>query len=180
MLLAGAPGTGPVAAQEETAPATVVEAPPADPAASLQRQRDNTRIELDALSRTITLSQDRAKALEAEIAEIDKTSAELRAALVSSADKRKALEQQISDGEQRLNALGQAMSGRLEEEQKMRLLVTEKEKLKGRNAAELLAERRKAEQLAGQATSLEGLIGTLENEIGSVRAAASRSASDMR
>lgn len=231
-----------------------------DPAARLQQQRDNTRIELDALSRTISLSQERAQALETEIAEIEKTNSDLRAALIASADKRKGLEQQISDGEQRLRilrgqqegvhaslrarrgvlaevlaalqrmgrnpppallvtpddalasvrsaillgavvpgirqetrkladdlqaladlgrkvedekvALTTAMAGRLEEEQRMRLLMAEKDKLKGQNAAELLAERRKAEQLAGQATSLQGLIGSLEQQIGSVRAAA--------
>ena len=54
----------------------------------------------------------------------------------------------------------------------MNMLIAEKQKLKQRSATELAAERRKAEQLAAQATSLEGLIGSIETEIASVRDAA--------
>ncbi|WP_092930987.1 murein hydrolase activator EnvC family protein [Rhizobium sp. 9140] len=235
-------------------------AAPEDPAAALSQRRNNTRIELEALSKTINLSQERALALQSEIADIEKTNESLRQALVESAGKRQALEQQIADGETKLadlrvredtvhqslkarrgvlaevlaalqrmgrnpppallvtpedalgsvrsaillgavvpgirhetenlaadlkalaglrtqivnqkQALGNDMTARLEEERRMNMLVAEKEKLKDRNATELAAERRKAEQLASQATSLQDLIGSLETEIGSVRAAA--------
>lgn len=234
--------------------------PPVDPAADLTLKRDSTRSELEALSKTITLSNDRAAELQAGIAEIEKTNEALRSALVDSAQKRKALEQQIVDGENKLNtlrtkedavhvslrarrgvlaevlaalqrmgrnpppallvtpedalasvrsaillgavvpgirhetenlaadlqalagvrrdivaqkqALGDDMTARLEEERRMNMLIAEKEKLKQRSATELASERRKAEQLATQATSLEGLIGSIEGEIASVREAA--------
>ena len=69
-------------------------------------------------------------------------------------------------------ALGDDMTARLEEERRMNMLIAEKEKLKQRSATELASERRKAEQLAAQATSLEGLIGSIEREITSARDAA--------
>jgi len=231
-----------------------------DPAAELAVKRDSTRSELEALSKTITLSNDRAAQLQAGIAELEKTSESLRTALVDSAGKRKALEQQIIDGEDKLTtlrskedavhaslrarrsvlaevlaalqrmgrnpppallvtpedalasvrsaillgavvpgirhetenlaadlkalagvrkdivtqkqALGDDMTARLEEERRMNMLIVEKQKLKQRSATELASERRKAEQLATQATSLEGLIGSIESEITSARDAA--------
>ncbi len=231
-----------------------------DPAAELAVKRDSTRSELEALSKTITLSNDRAAQLQAGIAELEKTSESLRTALVDSAGKRKALEQQIIDGEEKLTtlrskedavhaslrarrsvlaevlaalqrmgrnpppallvtpedalasvrsaillgavvpgirhetenlaadlkalagvrkeivtqkqALGDDMTARLEEERRMNMLIVEKQKLKQRSATELASERRKAEQLATQATSLEGLIGSIESEITSARDAA--------
>ncbi len=254
------------AAQAPETPDQSLQAPPeqqqvpADPAADLTLKRDSTRGELEALSKTITLSNDRAAELQASIAEIEKTNESLRTALVDSASKRKALEQQIVDGEDKLNvlrtkedavhaslrarrgvlaevlaalqrmgrnpppallvtpedalasvrsaillgavvpgirhetenlaadlkalagvrkdivaqrqALGDDMTARLEEERRMNMLIAEKEKLKQRSATELASERHKAEQLATQATSLEGLIGSIENEIASVRDAA--------
>ncbi len=232
----------------------------ADPAAELAVKRDSTRSELEALSKTITLSNDRAAQLQAGIAELEKTSESLRTALVDSANKRKALEQQIIDGEEKLTtlrtkedavhaslrarrgvlaevlaalqrmgrnpppallvtpedalasvrsaillgavvpgirhetenlaadlkalagvrkeivaqkqSLGDDMTARLEEERRMIMLIVEKQKLKQRSATELASERRKAEQLAAQATSLEGLIGSIESEIASARDAA--------
>lgn len=233
---------------------------PPDPAANLTLRRDSTRSELDALSKTITLSQERADELAATIAEIDKNNEALRAAIVDSAKKRQDLEQQIVDGEKKLSelrtkedtvrrslrarrgvlaevlaalqrmgrnpppailvtpedALGSvrsaillgavvpgireetdnlvtdlkaladiragigkqreeltaAMTANAEEERRMSMLVAEKEKLRQKSAAELAAEQRKAQELASQATNLEGLIGSLENEIASVRDAA--------
>lgn len=245
----------------QTPPETAGQFPAqADPAANLALKRDSTRSELEALSKTITLSNDRAAQLQAGIAELEKTSESLRTALVASADKRKALEQQIIDGEDKLNtlrtkedavhaslrarrgvlaevlaalqrmgrnpppallvtpedalgsvrsaillgavvpgirhetenlaadlkalagvrkeivtqkqALGDDMTARLEEERRMNMLIVEKQKLKQRSATELASERRKAEQLAAQATSLEGLIGSIESEITSARDAA--------
>lgn len=64
-----------------------------------------------------------------------------------------------------------AMTASLEEERRMSMLVAEKEKLRQQNATELAAEQRKAEELALQATNLEGLIASLETEISSVREA---------
>ena len=90
----------------QTPPETAGQVPAqADPAANLALKRDSTRSELEALSKTITLSNDRAAQLQAGIAELEKTSESLRTALVASADKRKALEQQIIDGEDKLNTL---------------------------------------------------------------------------
>ncbi|WP_431029419.1 murein hydrolase activator EnvC family protein [Rhizobium herbae] len=242
----------------------------ADPIADLALRRDSTRSELEALSKTITLSKDRAAALQAGIAELEKTSESLRAAIVDSANKRKALEQQIVDGEEKLTALrtkqdavhrslrarrsvlaevlaalqrmgrnpppallvtpddalasvrsaillgavvpgirhetedlvadlqalaglskeitaqkkalGDDMASRLEEERRMNMLIAEKQKLKQRSATELAAERHKAEQLASQAISLEGLIGSIESQIASVRdaAAAARAEAENR
>ncbi|WP_438751228.1 murein hydrolase activator EnvC family protein [Pararhizobium sp. O133] len=68
--------------------------------------------------------------------------------------------------------LGEDMASRLEEERRMNMLIAEKQKLKQRSTTELASERRKAEQLASQATSLEGLIGSIETQIASVRDAA--------
>lgn len=54
----------------------------------------------------------------------------------------------------------------------MDLLIAENDKHSKENAAQLEAERKRAEELAGQATSLEGLVASLESQIGSVRDAA--------
>lgn len=251
---------GPTAAQDAPAASGAAKATPPDPAADLAVRRDSTASELEALSKTITLSRDRSEALEKTIAEIDKSNETLRDALVDSAAKRQEFERRISDGERTLgdlrvkedvvrrslrarrgllaevlaalqrmgrnpppailvtpeDALGSvrsaillgavvpeireqtdslvadlkaladirsgiarereeltaAMTARLEEERRMSMLVAEKEKLRQRNAADLAAEQRKAEELALQAENLGGLISSLENEISSVREAA--------
>ncbi len=255
-------GTSALAQTTETTerPSAGQTAPQDDPTAALQLKRDSTRSELEALSKTITLSQERAAELQASIDDLEKTSESLRSAIVASADKRKALEQEIVDGEEKLTtlrtkedavhqslrarrgvlaevlaalqrmgrnpppallvtpedalgsvrsaillgavvpgirhetedlaadlqalsglrkeitaqkqSLGDDMSARLEEERRMNMLIAEKQKLKQRSATELASERRKAEQLASQATSLEGLIGSIEGQIASVREAA--------
>lgn len=64
------------------------------------------------------------------------------------------------------------MTSSVEEEKRLQLLIAEKEKLREQSAQELAAERNKAAELAAQATSLAGLIGSLETEIASVRKAA--------
>jgi septal ring factor EnvC (AmiA/AmiB activator) len=255
-----APAQTPETPDQKSQDAAQQAPPQADPTAELAVKRDSTRSELEALSKTITLSHDRAAQLQAGIAELEKTSESLRTALVDSANKRKALEQQIIDGEEKLTtlrtkedavhaslrarrgvlaevlaalqrmgrnpppallvtpedalasvrsaillgavvpgirhetenlaadlkalagvrkeivtqkqSLGDDMTARLEEERRMNMLIVEKQKLKQRSATELASERRKAEQLATQATSLEGLIGSIESEIASVRDAA--------
>ncbi len=259
-LLAALPAVAQDAPATPDATAADQQLGPPDPAADLTLRRDSTRSELDALSKTITLSQERADALATAIADIDKSNEALRAAIVDSARKRQDLEQQIVDGEKKLSdlrtkedkvrrslrarrgvlaevlaalqrmgrnpppamlvtpedALGSvrsaillgavvpgireetdnlvadlkaladiragigkqreeltaAMTANVEEERRMSMLVTEKEKLRQKSAAELAAEQRKAQELASQATNLEGLIGALENDIASVRDAA--------
>ena len=54
-----------------------------DPAADLARKRDETRAQLDALSKTISLSSDKTKELEDSIASLDKSTASLRQALIA-------------------------------------------------------------------------------------------------
>ena len=247
-----------------TAMAQVVEQPVVapDPASSLEQKRDQAREELEQLSSTISLSVEKAEAIEQTIAELDKTTANLRQALIDSAARRKELERRIGDSEdklarlrlreeeirtslrgrrdvlaevlaalqrmgrnpppallvtpedalasvrsaillgavvpgmraqtdqlladlQALTALQQqavaekdtvstTISQRLEEEKRMDMLLAENEKIGRQNTAELEAERRRAEELAGQATSLEGLIQSLEGEIASVREAMER------
>ncbi|MDQ0318150.1 septal ring factor EnvC (AmiA/AmiB activator) [Pararhizobium capsulatum DSM 1112] len=76
-----------------------------NPEADLSQRRDKTRGELDALSKSITLSKERTATLEQGIAELEKTGESLRAAVVESAGKRQALEQQIIDGEAKLGNL---------------------------------------------------------------------------
>jgi murein hydrolase activator len=67
-----------------------------------------------------------------------------------------------------------AVAASLEEDKRMDLLLAENEKLNTRNTAELEAERRRSEELAGRANSLDGLVNSLENEIASVREAIDR------
>ncbi|WP_047453932.1 murein hydrolase activator EnvC [Rhizobium rhizogenes] len=64
------------------------------------------------------------------------------------------------------------MTNSLEEERRMDLLLSENDKLSHENATKLDTERKRSEELAGQATSLEGLVASLESQIGSVRDAA--------
>lgn len=63
------------------------------------------------------------------------------------------------------------MTASLEEEKRLDLLRLENEKRNTQTASELEAERKRSEELAAQATSLEGLVSSLENEISSVREA---------
>lgn len=64
------------------------------------------------------------------------------------------------------------MTASLEEEKRMELLLEETARLEQKNSEELAAERRRAEDLAARAGTLEGLIASLESEIESVRKAA--------
>jgi septal ring factor EnvC (AmiA/AmiB activator) len=241
--------------------AQLVEQPatPADPALDLERKRDEARQELEDLSGTISLSVGKAESIEQSIAELEKTTANLRQALIDSAARRKELDENIRDSEERLARLrlregeirtslrgrrdvlaevlaalqrmgrnpppallvtpddalasvrsaillgavvpgmraqaerlhadlqalttlqAQALAERtsvsatiaasLEEEKRMDMLLVENEKLSLQSTAELEAERRRSEELAAQATSLEGLVQSLEGEIASVREA---------
>lgn len=231
-----------------------------DPAAALTLRRDSTRRELDALSQSITVSAEKTRELEAEIARLEKSRQTLRDEIVKSAALRKNMEEKILAGEKRLEGMREreagvraslherrgllaevlaalqrmgrnpppallvkpddalssvrsaillgavvpgirketdalvddlstlmdiksdidrerteltgAMQRRIEAEKRTELLVAENEALAQTNNRTLAAERRRAEELAARATSLEGLIGSLERDIGSVRDAA--------
>ncbi|WP_234187609.1 murein hydrolase activator EnvC [Shinella sp. NM-101] len=255
----------PLAAEPNDAPAVLEKTgalPKAepDPAAALALRRDSTRRELDALSQSITVSAEKTRQLEAEIADLDTSRQSLREAIVQSAARRKAMEEKILDGEKRLEGMREqeagvraslherrgllaevlaalqrmgrnpppallvtpedalssvrsaillgavvpgirketdtlvadlaalmdiksnidrekteltdAMQVRIEEEKRSELLIAQNEARAETNSRTLAAERRRAEELAARATSLEGLIGSLEREIGSVRDAA--------
>lgn len=234
--------------------------PPPDPAAEIALRRDTTRRELDELSKTISLSDEKLRDLESSIARLEKDRASLRDAIVQSARARQEMETKILAGEKRIDAmrgdedaaraslherrgllaevlaalqrmgrnpppailvtpddalasvrsaimlgavvpgirvetdrlvadlqrltairmeigkekadLATAMANRLEEEKRSELLISQTELLVEDNSRTLEAERRRAGELAGRATSLGGLIGSLEREITSVREAA--------
>ncbi|MGR9318999.1 murein hydrolase activator EnvC family protein [Rhizobium leguminosarum] len=94
----------PEAAQSAPQPAT--EPAPADPAAELAAKRDQTRAELETLSKTISLSTDKVSALQQSIADLEKSTESIRQALIDSAARRKALEKQILESEKKLADLG--------------------------------------------------------------------------
>ncbi|EJK80880.1 MULTISPECIES: murein hydrolase activator EnvC family protein [Rhizobium] len=255
-MAAQAPSDQPAAAPPSMGPAE--QAP--DPAAELARKRDETRAALEDLSKTISLSSDKTKALTDSIAALDKSTASLRQALIDSATRRRDLDRKIQQSEKTLTDLAvkedkirkslhdrrallaevlgalermgrnpppallvtpddalasvrsaillgavvpgmrketdkliadltdltklhtatatekadltTTMTNSLEEERRMDMLLSENDKLSHENAAKLDAERKRSEELAGQATSLEGLVASLENQIGSVRDAA--------
>ncbi|MCS0457156.1 MULTISPECIES: murein hydrolase activator EnvC family protein [Rhizobium] len=265
--------TGPPASTASGAAAattTVVAQPPADPAADLAKKRDETRAQLEALSKTIGLSSDKVAELQKSIADLDKSTSSVRQALIDSATRRKSLEKQILESEKKLANLGvkedavrgslherrgllaevlgalqrmgrnpppallvtpddalasvrsaillgavvpgirketdklaadlanlsslqaasaaekssltATMTNSIEEERRMDLLLAENEKLSRSSAAQLDAERKRSEDLASKATSLEGLVASMETEIASVReaAAAARQAEENR
>ncbi|MBB3964371.1 septal ring factor EnvC (AmiA/AmiB activator) [Rhizobium metallidurans] len=261
------PGASQPNPQATDAPAAAV-AP--DPAVELEKKRDQTRTELDALSKTINLSSSKVAELQKSIEDLDKSTSSVRQALIDSAARRKSLEKKILESEKKLADLGvkedvvrqslrerrgvlaevlaalqrmgrnpppallvtpddalasvrsaillgavvpgirketdklaadlgnlaslQAASAAekagltttiansLEEERRMDLLLAENEKLSQSNTAELNAERQRAEELAGKATSLESLVASMESEISSVReaTAAARQAEENR
>ncbi len=79
--------------------------PPVDPAAGIALRRDTTRQELEQLSKTITLSEERVRDLEASIGKLEKDRATLREAIVQSARARQEMEARILAGERRLEAM---------------------------------------------------------------------------
>ncbi len=266
------PQLAPSSPPQLSAPSSVPlsEAPPPDPAAELARKRDETRTELDALSKTINLSSDKVEQLQKSIADLDKSASSVRQALIDSAARRKSLEKQILESEKKIADLGvkedgvrrslherrgllaevlaalqrmgrnpppallvtpddalasvrsaillgavvpgirketdklaadlaslsalqtasaaekasltSTMTNSVEEERRMDLLLAENEKLSRSNAAELDAERKRSEELASKATSLESLVASMESQISSVReaAAAARQAEENR
>ncbi|MDQ0457381.1 murein hydrolase activator EnvC family protein [Rhizobium paknamense] len=99
---AGSPSPASPAGQAAQAPAPVAD----DPAAALQAKRDQVSKELTALSETMKLSTDKADELRRSIDALDKSSASLKEALISSASRRKEIEQKIADGEKKLADYG--------------------------------------------------------------------------
>ncbi|MEB2845185.1 murein hydrolase activator EnvC [Endobacterium cereale] len=91
--------------QPETAP---VSAPGTPDAASveLQQKRDETRNELEELTRSIDISSEKARLIEENIAALEKSTASLRQALIDSASRRKELEAQILASEEKIAQLG--------------------------------------------------------------------------
>ncbi|MBB3660528.1 septal ring factor EnvC (AmiA/AmiB activator) [Rhizobium sp. BK650] len=254
----------------EPAPPTAPAGQPPDPAAELAKKRDETRAELDQLSKTISLSSDKVTELQSSIDNLEKNTASIRQALIDSAARRKSLEGKILNSEKKLAELGvkedgirrslrerrgllaevlaalqrmgrnpppallvtpedalgsvrsaillgavvpgirketeklaadlanlsalqtasakekedfaTTMANSLEEERRMDLLLAENDKLSRSNAAELEAEKRRSQELAGKATTLESLVASMETEIASVReaAAAARQAEENR
>ncbi len=128
---------------------------PPDPAIELQQKKDEARGELEALSKTITLSVEKAAAIEQNIAELEKTTSNLRQALIDSAARRKDLEQKISLSEDRLAQL------RLREEEV-------RSSLRGRR--DILAEVLAALQRMGR-NPPPALLVTPEDALASVRSA---------
>lgn len=233
-----------------------------DPTADLQRRRNETRGELEVLSKNMKLSADKVATIERNIADIKKNSADVRQALIESAARRKSLETRILASEKKIaelkvkedgihaslrsrravlaevlaalqrmgrnpppallvtpddalasvrsaillgavvpgmrdeanelvadlqslvslqaaaltekTSVSSTIAESLEEERRMNLLLAENEKLNRRNIADLDAERRRSEELAGHADTLESLIQSLEGEIASVRDAIDR------
>ncbi len=230
-----------------------------DPTADLQRRSNETRGELEVLTKTMKLSLEKMAAIERSIADTRKNSADIRQALIASAARRKEFEEKISASEKRITdlkveqdkihtslrsrravlaevlgalqrmgrnpppallvtpddalasvrsaillgavvpgmrgeaeklvadlrelvalqaqaevekkAVSETISASLEEERRMDLLLAENDKLNQQSVAELDAERRRSEELAGRANTLDGLIQSLESEIASVREA---------
>jgi septal ring factor EnvC (AmiA/AmiB activator) len=256
----------PAPTADNAAPPPPVQQPAPDPTAELAAKRDQTRAELDALSKTISLSADKVKELQDDIASIGKNNANLRQALIDSAARRKGMDRKIEESEKTLTdlkvkedairhslherrgllaevlaalermgrnpppallvspddalasvrsaiLLGAVVPGMrkatdkliadltdlskietaaatekatvtttltnsLEEERRMDMLISENDKHSQESASRIAAERKRSEELAGQATSLEGLVTSLESQIGSVRDAATAARED--
>ncbi|MFN7027289.1 MAG: murein hydrolase activator EnvC family protein [Pseudorhizobium sp.] len=75
------------------------------PELALEQKRNEARQELEQLSGTVTLSVERAEAIAQNIAELEKTTANLRQALIESAARRKELERKINDTQEKLARL---------------------------------------------------------------------------
>lgn len=78
------------------------------------------------------------------------------------------------EGQTETETLVATMASRQEEERRMDLLLVENDRLSRQNTLELAAEKRRAEELAARASTMEGLIASLESEIRSVREAADK------
>ncbi|MBX4925507.1 septal ring factor EnvC (AmiA/AmiB activator) [Rhizobium binae] len=100
----------PEAAQSAAQP-PAAEPPPPDPAAELAAKRDQTRAELETLSKSISLSSDKVSELQQSIANLEKSTQSIRQALIDSAARRKGLEKQVLESEKKLADLGVKQDG---------------------------------------------------------------------
>jgi septal ring factor EnvC (AmiA/AmiB activator) len=96
----------PAAQTDPQATNAPVAAAATDPAVELEKKRDQTRNELDALSKTINLSSSKVAELQKSIEDLDKSTSSVRQALIDSAARRKSLEKQILESEKKLADLG--------------------------------------------------------------------------
>lgn len=231
--------------------------------AALIEQQRKTQAELEAVARSLTLSDEKVKSLQDNINALKQTTESLRDKIIESAARRRNYEEKIAAGSKRLakleidekqirtslherrgmlaevlaalqrmgrnpppallvtpeDALGSVrsaillgavvpgmrhqtetlmadltaltqvrqdmlaeketltadMANRLEEERRMDLLIARNQALSEQNTADLEAERRKVEELAAKANSMDELISSLESDIASARAAAEAS-----
>lgn len=81
----------------------------------------------------------------------------------------------ISEEQARLTA---ALSSQAEEKKRLDLLLAEKQKLQTTSEATLAAEKQRAENLAKRATSLQGLIASMEKDMAEVQKAATEASSE--
>lgn len=248
--------------QADPAPATADQSF-VTPEAALVAQQGKTRAELEAVAKSLTLSEEKVKSLQDSINALKQTTAALRTKIIESAARRREFEEKIAVGGKRLakleveeetirgslyerrgmlaevlaalermgrnpppallvtpedalssvrsaillgavvpgmrrqtetlladlQALAKVrqdilvekenltgdMANRLEEERRMDLLIARNQALSERDTADLEIERRKAEELAARANSMDELIASLENDIASARAAAEAS-----
>lgn len=232
----------------------------APPEAKLLEQQAKTRSELEAIARSLKLSDDKVRSLKDNINALQQTSAALRSKVIESAARRRELERTIAKGEKRLadlevrqetirnslrerrsvlaevlaalqrmgrnpppallvtpedalasvrsaillgavvpgmrkqtdalladlgalakvrgdiqaekTALTADMQNRLEEERRMDLLIARNDAVSQKDSATIEEERRKSEELAARAKSMDDLIASLEREITSAREAA--------
>ncbi|MBX4948849.1 murein hydrolase activator EnvC [Rhizobium binae] len=110
MLTVRAEEAAPEAAQSAAQP-PAAEPPPPDPAAELAAKRDQTRAELETLSKSISLSSDKVSELQQSIANLEKSTQSIRQALIDSAARRKGLEKQVLESEKKLADLGVKQDG---------------------------------------------------------------------
>ncbi|MFN7012444.1 MAG: murein hydrolase activator EnvC family protein [Allorhizobium sp.] len=75
------------------------------------------------------------------------------------------------EGQKETETLVATIASRQQEERRMDMLLVENDRLSRQNSLELATEKRRAEELAARASSMEGLIASLETEIRSVREA---------
>jgi septal ring factor EnvC (AmiA/AmiB activator) len=88
--------------EESAPPHPSTEAPAVDPTAALQQKRNETRAELEVLSKTMSLSTEKTTEIERSIANIKKTSVDVRQALIDSAARRKDLQGKTLASEQKI------------------------------------------------------------------------------
>ena len=108
LLCLSVAGASPVLAGDKGAPVSPAAPPvqtPTDSAATLQKERAQSRAELERLTGEISLSKDRIAKLQASIASLGRDQAELRQQLVEAADRQKTLQRRLEGDEKRLTLL---------------------------------------------------------------------------